>query len=235
MAAPAQAAARWNLPQANPSATKTLQESLGIERLVAAVLVHRGYADPAAAREFLSSELTALEDPFKLRDMEPAVARIMQAIAAREPILLYGDYDVDGSSAIVVLKKAIEILGGAADFFIPHRLKDGYGMRHEIIERAAASGVRLIPAFALTMSCGTPTSAALTSLSRIIICPTRNCRQPSPCSIPIAPIAHIPTNIFAVRALPSNSCRPCWRAAYCRPQYKPRYWIRSLNPWPSPP
>jgi single-stranded-DNA-specific exonuclease len=76
--------------------------------------------------------------------MESAVSRLTQSIALREPILLYGDYDVDGASAVVVLKKAIEILGGAADFFIPDRLKDGYGMRHEIIERAAASGVRLI-------------------------------------------------------------------------------------------
>jgi len=132
------------LPRPNHLATRTLQESLGLERLVASVLVHRGYAEPSAAREFLSSELNALEDPFKLRDMEAALARLTQAIATREPILLYGDYDVDGASAIVVLKKAIEILGGIADFFIPHRLKDGYGMRQEVIERAAASGVRLI-------------------------------------------------------------------------------------------
>jgi single-stranded-DNA-specific exonuclease len=144
MAAPAPATPRWILPQPNQPAVDKLAESLGIKRLVASVLVHRGYDDPAAAREFLSSELTALEDPFELRDMEAAVGRLMQAIAGREPILLYGDYDVDGSSAVVVLKKAIEILGGAADFFIPHRLKDGYGMRHEIIERAAGSGVRLI-------------------------------------------------------------------------------------------
>ncbi len=108
--------------------------------MVAAVLVHRGYSDPAAAREFLSSKLTALEDPFLMRDMEQALARLQQAIRAREPILLYGDYDVDGTSSIVVLKKAIEILGGSADFFIPHRLKDGYGMRADVIERAAQRG-----------------------------------------------------------------------------------------------
>jgi single-stranded-DNA-specific exonuclease len=144
MAAPARAAARWILPRSSHSAVEALRENLGIERLVASVLVQRGYAEPSSAREFLSSELSALEDPFKLRDMEPALARLMHAISAREPILLYGDYDVDGASSIVVLKKAIEILGGAADFFIPHRLKDGYGMRTEIIERAAASGVRLI-------------------------------------------------------------------------------------------
>src|ERR1700722_14080619 len=128
MATPAPvAAARWRLPNPDNSIIETLRRSLGIHRAVAAVLVHRGYADPAGAREFLSSKLTALEDPFQMRDMEQALTRLMGAVQAREPILLYGDYDVDGTSSIVVLKKAIEILGGAADFFIPHRLKDGYG------------------------------------------------------------------------------------------------------------
>ena len=81
MAAPAFAVARWILPQPNLSTIKTLQEALGIERSVASVLVHRGYADVTAAREFLSSELTSLEDPFKLRGMEAALARLTQAIA----------------------------------------------------------------------------------------------------------------------------------------------------------
>ena len=144
MAAPARAAARWILPAANASSIQTLQQHLGIERAVAAILSHRGYSDPSAAREFLSSKLTALEDPFLMRDMEAALTRVMRAIKDRERILLYGDYDVDGTSSIVVLKKAVEILGGVADFFIPHRLRDGYGMRNDVIERAAGSGVRLI-------------------------------------------------------------------------------------------
>ena len=144
MASPARAAARWTLPNPDSSLVETLRQSLGVNRVVAAVLVHRGYAEPAAAREFLSSKLTALENPFQMRDMEQALTRLTQAINQREPILLYGDYDVDGTSSIVVLKKAIEILGGSADFFIPHRLKDGYGMRNDVIERAAEAGVRLI-------------------------------------------------------------------------------------------
>jgi len=144
MAAPARAAGRWILPRLNPTTVQKLQQTLGLQRVVAAVLVQRGYSEAEAAREFLSSKLTSLEDPFALRDMEAALARLTRAIEEREPILLYGDYDVDGASSIVVLKKAIEILGGNADFFIPHRLKDGYGMRNEVIERAAESGVRLI-------------------------------------------------------------------------------------------
>ena len=145
MAAPARTvSARWHLPHPDNAVIEALSMSLGVERVVAAVLAHRGYTDPAAAREFLSSKLTALEDPFQMRDMDKALARLQQAIRVREPILLYGDYDVDGTSSIVVLKKAIEILGGIADFFIPHRLKDGYGMKADVIERAAESGVKLI-------------------------------------------------------------------------------------------
>jgi single-stranded-DNA-specific exonuclease len=111
---------------------------------VAAVLANRGYGEPEHARAFLSPQLAALGDPLRMRDMDRAVARLAAAIEKREPILLYGDYDVDGTVSIVILKKAIEILGGQADFHIPHRLRDGYGMRSEVVQEAAGRGVRLI-------------------------------------------------------------------------------------------
>ena len=76
--------------------------------------------------------------------MAAAVARIQLAIAAGEPILIYGDYDVDGTTAIVLLKTAIEILGGTVRYHIPHRLRDGYGMQAEVLTRAATEGVRLV-------------------------------------------------------------------------------------------
>lgn len=134
----------WVLPSGAPEAAGQLQRELGLERLVAAVLAGRGYADSHAARNFLSPQLEGLHDPLLMRDMGPAARRILQAISAREPILLYGDYDVDGTSSIVLLKKAIDILGGRAAFHVPHRVKDGYGMRSEVIEQAARDGVRLI-------------------------------------------------------------------------------------------
>ena len=67
--------------------------------------------------------------------MPEAVARVRRAIEQKEPILLYGDYDVDGTSAVVILKKGIDLLGGSASFHVPHRLRDGYGMRSEVVER----------------------------------------------------------------------------------------------------
>jgi len=76
--------------------------------------------------------------------MKVAVDRLEAAIERKEPILIYGDYDVDGTTAIIILKTAIELCGGAADFHVPHRIRDGYDMRDDVIERAAAAGVRLI-------------------------------------------------------------------------------------------
>lgn len=143
IAAP-RAAARWVLPEASREAVESLQHALGLERPAAAVLAQRGYTDHAAAREFLNPGLDSLHDPFLLRDMERAVLRILEAVRGGERILLYGDYDADGTCSVVVLKKCIEVLGGAADFHIPHRLKDGYGMRAEAVDEAARNGVRLI-------------------------------------------------------------------------------------------
>jgi single-stranded-DNA-specific exonuclease len=137
-------AARWVLPTARTQAVLALQQSLGVHPLVAAVLANRGYTEPDAARDFLSPAIGALHDPLLMRDMDRAVLRLTAAIQGREPILLYGDYDVDGTSSIVILKKAIEILGGCADFHIPHRVKEGYGMRSEVVDRASLAGVKLI-------------------------------------------------------------------------------------------
>jgi single-stranded-DNA-specific exonuclease len=96
------------------------------------------------ARRFLEPSLSDLADPGLLKDMPEAVARLRRAIEQKERILLYGDYDVDGTSAIVILKKGLDLLGGIASFHVPHRLKDGYGMRSEVVEEAAAAGVSLI-------------------------------------------------------------------------------------------
>jgi len=108
------------------------------------VLCARGFRDPASARRFLEPSLDDLHDPYLLKGMPEAVARLRRAIDAKEPILLYGDYDVDGTTAIVILKKGLDLLGAVASFHVPHRLRDGYGMKSEVIEQAAASGVKLI-------------------------------------------------------------------------------------------
>ncbi len=121
-----------------------LQAALGITAPAARILVARGFANVEAARRFLAPTLADLHDPLLMRDMPQAVERLLGAIRAGEKILIYGDYDVDGTSSVVLLAKAIEFAGGAANYHVPHRLKDGYGMRAEVVEAAAEQGVKLI-------------------------------------------------------------------------------------------
>ncbi len=134
---------RWILPAENPQAS-ALAEALGISLTAAKVLARRGLSDASAARRFLSPSWSDLLDPLALRDMQAAIDRIRRAIAGSEKILIYGDYDVDGTTSVVLLTKAIEMAGGKAEYHVPHRLKEGYGMRPEVVEGMAADGVKLI-------------------------------------------------------------------------------------------
>jgi single-stranded-DNA-specific exonuclease len=112
--------------------------------VLADLLVGRGIDEPEAAARFLSPVLADLHDPLRMSGMKTALDRLEAALERKEKVLIYGDYDVDGTTAIVILKTAIELCGGEAEFHVPHRIREGYGMRDEVIERAAADGVRLI-------------------------------------------------------------------------------------------
>ncbi len=135
---------RWLIPPADSQAVEALAASLQVQRITAAVLISRGITDATAALRFLAPHLDHLHDPALLTGLGDAVQRITAAIQSKEKILIYGDYDVDGTVSVVILKKAIEMAGGEASFHVPHRLRDGYGMRADVIERAAAMGVGLI-------------------------------------------------------------------------------------------
>ena len=104
----------------------------------------RGIADLESAARFLSPSLSHLHPPDKMAGLRAAVDRIDAALERKEPILIYGDYDVDGTMAVIILKTAIELCGGTADFHVPHRIREGYDLRDDVIERAAAAGIRLI-------------------------------------------------------------------------------------------
>ncbi len=99
---------------------------------------------PSQPAPFSSPSLSHLHAPERMTGLRAAVDRIDAAIERKEPILIYGDYDVDGTMAVIILKTAIELCGGSADFHVPHRIREGYDMRDDVIERAAASGIRLI-------------------------------------------------------------------------------------------
>jgi single-stranded-DNA-specific exonuclease len=136
---------RWLAKSANSSQIQSLTAALQVQDpLVARLLVMRGITEPAVAEAFLVPSLSHLHSPYVMSGMKAAADRLEAAIERKESVLIYGDYDVDGTTAIVILKTAIELCGGSADFHVPHRIREGYGMRDEVIERAAEKGVRLI-------------------------------------------------------------------------------------------
>lgn len=135
---------RWVLEEPNHDAADALAKAARIPQVLAELLVARGIEDVAAALAFLNPDSDQLHDPFRILGMTAAVERVERAIAQREPVLLYGDYDVDGTTAVVLLKTTIEMLGGVARFHVPHRLREGYGLQTAVLEAAYADGVRLV-------------------------------------------------------------------------------------------
>jgi single-stranded-DNA-specific exonuclease len=134
---------RWVFTESHPDEAAALAKAARLPQVLAELLVARGVTQPAQAFAFLNPEIAQLHDPFLMLGMSEAVARLERAIANCEPVLLYGDYDVDGTIAVVLLKTAIEMLGGTVCFHVPHRLLEGYGMQSGVLESAYAEGVRL--------------------------------------------------------------------------------------------
>ena len=134
---------RWSFLNPDAGQVEALCAEAKVSPIVARVLALRGIT-PANAAQFLSPSLENLHSPYLMRGMAAAVERLSAAIANKEGILIYGDYDVDGTTAVVILKTAIELCGGAADFHVPHRIKEGYGIKDDVIERAAAGGIRVV-------------------------------------------------------------------------------------------
>jgi len=135
---------RWVLTESHPEASAELARAARLPQVLAELLVARGITDANAALAFLHPEISHLHDPLLMMGMAVAVERLERAIALGEPVLLYGDYDVDGTTAVVLLKTTIEMLGGTVRFHVPHRLREGYGLQSSVLEAAYAEGVRLV-------------------------------------------------------------------------------------------
>ena len=138
------AAALRELPQLPFNRGAQKANGCGPAQTLARLLIRRGLSDADSAARFLTPSLDHLHSPEQMTGLRCAVDRIDAAIERKEPILIYGDYDVDGTMAVIILKTAIELCGGSADFHVPHRIREGYDMRDDVIERAAAAGIRLI-------------------------------------------------------------------------------------------
>jgi single-stranded-DNA-specific exonuclease len=133
----------WSFSNPDAAQVEALRIEAKVSPIVARLLALRGIT-AANAANFLSPSLDHLHSPYLMRGMTAAVERLSAAITNKEGILIYGDYDVDGTTAVVILKTAIELCGGAADFHVPHRIKEGYGIKDDVIERAAAGGIKVV-------------------------------------------------------------------------------------------
>ena len=142
--------ATWSHADADDAAAERLHRELSLHPVVARLLVQRGFTEPAAARRFLQPSLDDLHDPSRLTDLDRAAERLLDAVARREPIAVHGDYDADGISATVMLRRLLELLRGDVRHFIPDRLRDGYGLQSGTVARLHAEGVRVI----VSVDCG---------------------------------------------------------------------------------
>jgi single-stranded-DNA-specific exonuclease len=141
---------RWRNEPCDEDAAGRLAAALGLAAPVARLLCQRGLDDPESASRFLKPSLDHLHDPWRLAGMHVAVERIQAAIVNRERIAIHGDYDVDGITSTVILRRALELLGADVVHFIPERLKDGYGLQAVAIERLRSEGVRVV----VSVDCG---------------------------------------------------------------------------------
>jgi single-stranded-DNA-specific exonuclease len=140
----------WQPMACDDTQVERLTRELRISPVTARLLCIRGIGELELARRFLSPSLDDLHDPYALADMAVAVDRILGAVARKERIAIHGDYDVDGVTSTVILRRALELLGGDVTHFIPERLRDGYGLQPASLDRLHADGVQLV----ISVDCG---------------------------------------------------------------------------------
>lgn len=141
---------RWNILKADEKKSLALQESLKINKTLCRILTQRGMDDFDKARQYFRPQLTDLHDPWLMKDMDKAVNRILSAFEKGEKILVYGDYDVDGTTSVAVVFQFIHNIYTDTDFYIPHRYREGYGVSKPGIDFANENGFTLI----ISLDCG---------------------------------------------------------------------------------
>jgi single-stranded-DNA-specific exonuclease len=218
----------WQHLPCDDAEAAALASALDLHPTVARLLCLRGLADPEAAARFLQPSLEHLHDPMRLADMAPAVARLEQAIARRERIAIHGDYDVDGITSTVILRRALEMLGGDVVHFIPERLRDGYGLQPAAIERLHADGVSLV----VSVDCGIRgTDAARRARELGVVLIITDHHEPDgelpaafavinpkrhDCTYPDKSLAGVGVALKVVQALCSRAGKGKWLAAFVK-------------------
>src|SRR5437764_1556995 len=140
---------RWTVAAQQPAAAE-LASRLRVSAVIAQVLLNRGISEDEECRRFLQPSLKCLHDPGSLPNLNKAAARVAAAIRGKQKIVVYGDYDVDGITATAILWHAIRLLGGEVDYYIPHRIDEGYGLNAEALAQLCDQGAKVI----VSVDCG---------------------------------------------------------------------------------
>src|SRR6266699_746626 len=141
---------RWIVREQDPQRAASLARVLDVSPVVTSLLIARGCADEKVARSFLQPSYDQLHDPYLMLGMSEAVSRLLRAIDRAEPILIYGDYDVDGTTGTALMLRALSLLGAKTGYHVPHRFTEGYGIQQPALEKAAADGYKLV----VSVDCG---------------------------------------------------------------------------------
>lgn len=140
----------WVIQKANEEKVQQLQKSLGISKVICELLVQRGYENYEASKKFFRPSLDDLHSPWQMKDMRLAVDRIESALIKHERILIFGDYDVDGTTSVATLYSFLKSLHAQVDYYVPNRFKEGYGISKKGIDWAIQNNIHLI----ISVDCG---------------------------------------------------------------------------------
>ncbi len=141
----------WVIEKPEKSLVRYLSERLSISEISSILLINRGIVEPSEAEKFLYPDISSMDDPFSLPDMERAVDRVIEAINRQEKIIIYGDYDADGVTSVALLSMFFEELGIRTYYYIPHREREGYGIHEDAVKCFHSLGMKLI----ISVDCGT--------------------------------------------------------------------------------
>ncbi|NIM36162.1 MAG: single-stranded-DNA-specific exonuclease RecJ, partial [Hydrotalea flava] len=141
---------RWKMPVWDANAVLQLQSSLKVNQVICQILVQRGIDNFEKAKQFFRPQLTDLHSPWLMKDMDKAVQRILNAFQQNEKILVYGDYDVDGTTSVACMFRFLQSVYPNVAFYIPHRYREGYGVSQQGIHYAQEHGFSLI----ISLDCG---------------------------------------------------------------------------------
>jgi single-stranded-DNA-specific exonuclease len=151
-----------NIAAPNLGLQETLSKELAISKIFAQILINRGLETPGQAKEFLGAKLDSLLDPYLLQDMDKAVCLIKKAKENKEKIMVFGDYDVDGLTALSLLKSTLSKIGMDVGHYLPHRVREGYGLNKNITQIAKQKNIKML----ITVDCGTNSQDTIEELRR---------------------------------------------------------------------